>query len=153
MNQIIPRLYLGNYPDALSLGQENPNGVTAVLCVNDDRPATPPVSGIQKYAVPLSDDDAVSPQHFAQCVAWLLDRWTEENTILIHCAAGVNRSVVITAIFLVVIGVVADADAAIALIRKQRPAVTPPTATDQGCPKPVLLQSGREWLAGRTENK
>ena len=53
----------------------------------------------------------------------LRECWREGGTALIHCKAGLNRSVTTAAVFLVLHGVCATWDDAITLIRKQRPAV------------------------------
>ena len=73
----------------------------------------------QENGSPCQDISVGWPAAFAL----LRECWREGGTALIHCKAGLNRSVTTAAVFLVLHGLAPSWDAAIELIRAKRPAV------------------------------
>src|SRR5271157_3579863 len=99
MSQISHRLFVGGYAAAAGLAKDNPAKITAVLCVHQvmDYPQDPNIVYMHQ---PFNDGEAIPPTAFVKCLGWLKFMYENGHTILVHCAAGISRSVTILASFM-----------------------------------------------------
>ncbi|KAK1329534.1 hypothetical protein QTO34_011726 [Cnephaeus nilssonii] len=99
MLQVRPGLYLGGAA-AAEPGRLREAGVTAVLTVDAEEPDLQ-VEGLRRLFVPALDGpetDLLS--HLDRCVAFLGRARAEGRAALVHCHAGVSRSVAVMTAFL-----------------------------------------------------
>jgi len=80
--------------------------------------------GVTTLTVSIDDDpDADIAAHFARCIDFALPVLNSGHALLVHCAAGISRSVTIAAMLLIIHGMTAQS--ALQLLRKQRPCANP----------------------------
>jgi protein-tyrosine phosphatase len=149
MNMIADRIFVGDQPDTDGLAQANPNGITAVLSCRSEAPDAAELArnnaqlnvplpvGVTSYRVPLVDGATIPQERFWEALGWLDERYRRGARILIHCAAGVSRSVTICAAFMVTHNLASDMEQALAIIKVHRP---------QAGPNPLVWTSAKEWL-------
>jgi len=135
MSQISHRLFVGGYAAAAGLAKDNPAKITAVLCVHQvmDYPQDPNIVYMHQ---PFNDGEAIPPTAFVKCLGWLKFMYENGHTILVHCAAGISRSVTVLASFMHYAGI-ADFNAALDQIRMRRPVASP---------APAVLNSAKKML-------
>lgn len=102
-NIIIPRIWLGNRKAAQNIEFHNSNGITTIFNCTKDIPFYN--TALRQYRVPL--DDNLDPAEIRNLSLWAMEvaykmmrEYREGNTILVHCAAGMQRSAAVVAIFL-----------------------------------------------------
>ncbi|XP_062962323.1 dual specificity protein phosphatase 12 [Cynocephalus volans] len=104
MLEVRPGLYLGGVAAVAEPDQLREAGITAVLTVDSEEPgfkAGAGVEGLRSLFVPALDKpetDLLS--HLDRCVAFIGQTCTEGRAVLVHCHAGVSRSVAIVTAFL-----------------------------------------------------
>ena len=135
LSQIDHRLFVGGYAAAAALAKDNPLGITGVLCVHQamDYDRDP---GIVYQHVPFHDGEAIPEQAFVRCLGWLKFMHDSGHTVLVHCAAGISRSVTIAAAFMHYTGA-AEFDEALERIRARLPVAAP---------APAVLSSAKRML-------
>lgn len=135
LTQVGHRLYVGGYARAADLSKDNPHKITAVLCVHQvmDYPKSPEIVYMH---VPFADGQEIPPEAFAKALGWLKYMYENGHTILVHCAAGISRSVTVLASFMHYEGV-ADFYEALDAIRLSRP---------NASPAPAVLNSAKRML-------
>jgi|SRR5271157_3012115 len=136
MTQVSHRLWVGGYVQAAQLAIENPKGITAVLDVSTEPPYEKNPNVVYQK-IPFHDGHEIPRQQFAMCLGWLKFMYENGHIILIHCAAGISRSVTITASFMDYIGLAEDFDTALDRIRMARPIASP---------APAVLVSAKKML-------
>ena len=122
-NEIIPRLWLGNRNAALDPTWLTNHGITTVFNATKDIPfadGTPTI----KYRVPVDDnleeDEIINMAKWSPEIIYnVLKEYQGGSHILIHCAAGIQRSAAITAMSLIALKGM-DADQAITYIKSRR---------------------------------
>ncbi len=122
-NEIIPRLWLGNRNAALDLNWIQQHGITSVFNATKDIPFAEG-SVTEKYRIPV--DDNLEESEIINMAKWspeivynVLKAYQGGNHILIHCAAGMQRSAAITAMTLIALKGMTT-DQAIAFIKSRR---------------------------------
>uniref|UniRef100_A0A0D9S399 Dual specificity protein phosphatase 12 n=1 Tax=Chlorocebus sabaeus TaxID=60711 RepID=A0A0D9S399_CHLSB len=104
MLEVQPGLYLGGVAAVAEPDHLREAGITAVLTVDSEEPsfkAGPGVEGLWRLFVPALDKpetDLLS--HLDRCVAFIGQARAEGRAVLVHCHAGVSRSVAIITAFL-----------------------------------------------------
>lgn len=133
--EVAPRLWLGNRGAALSPAWLAEQGIRAVFNCTKDIPfapaggATPPM---RRYRVPV-DDDLSAAQVAAlgdaapEVVLKLGREYRRGEPVLVHCAAGMQRSAAVCAMFLMAAEGV-SAEHAMAYLRSRRPVTFFPSA-------------------------
>lgn len=103
-NEILPRLWLGNARASMDPDFLREHGIQVVFNCTKDRPFSPLVP-IQ-YRVPV--DDNLQEAEIRNMELWsseiayrLLAEYQQGRIILVHCAAGIQRSAAAVAFFLI----------------------------------------------------
>ena len=104
-HEIVPGIWLGNRRAAVNdkwLAEKN---ITVVFNASKDLPFSTTIK--KQYRIPV--DDNLQPEEIRNMTLWsheiiynLLKEHNAGNTILVHCAAGMQRSAAIIAMFLIV---------------------------------------------------
>jgi dual specificity phosphatase 12 len=111
VDQIIPRLWLGNYQAALDIDFLSKNKINLVINCTPNIPfvSNSNIRGIETFRIPVYDsllekDIILMEQYFKIIIPLLLRKYTiEKKNILIHCHAGKQRSAIVTAALLKVL--------------------------------------------------
>jgi predicted protein tyrosine phosphatase len=129
-NEIIPRLWLGNRNAALDPSWLSAHNITTVFNATKDIPFADGSPAV-KYRIPV--DDNLEEEEIINMAKWspeiiynVLKEYQSGAHILIHCAAGVQRSAAITAMTLIALKGV-NVDQAIAYIKSRRAIAFYPT--------------------------
>ena len=128
-NQIIPRLWLGDYESSQDKNFIAKNKISVIINCTKDLPFVS-IDKIYKYRVPVHDN--LQHEELTSMIYWigrivpLLDQhYQSDRTILVHCAAGMQRSAIVVLSYLYQY-VTHDASQALSLIKSNRPiAFTP----------------------------
>ena len=99
ITEVYNRLYVGGYVQASKLPLSNPESIEAVLDVSTEPPYDE-AKGIVYAHIPFDDGHAVPEGKFWACMRFLWEQYSQGKKVLIHCAAGMSRSVCIAAAFL-----------------------------------------------------
>jgi len=129
MSKVYNRLFISGYVQASHLGANNPMGITAVLNVSTDaaweRPTDYEEAPDVVYAhIPFEDGEEIPEAAFWACMKFLHDRYLHGDNVLIHCAAGISRSVTICTSFMHFAHIMQFADA-LEYIKTRRPVANP----------------------------
>ncbi len=122
-DEILPGLWLGNRNAALDPTWLEAKGIKAVFNCTKDIPFRPEIQ--RKYRVPV--DDNLEPEEIRNLELWAYEivyKLTREvqtgQPILVHCAAGMQRSAASIALYLMATQNMTP-DEAIAFIKARRP--------------------------------
>lgn len=88
MDQIRPWLYIGNYSDTLNKDDLDSHSIQAML----QFAALVEQTGITSLYLPVMDMSPISSRLFKEGVAFVLNEKEKGHSVLIACAAGINRS-------------------------------------------------------------
>lgn len=91
---VAPRLYQGTIPDG-------PLPVDCILDLYDRHQYD--AGAAERFGHHLSDGDKVPPE-LDTLAGWVYDRWKQGRTVYVHCAAGLNRSGLVVARVLTMMG-------------------------------------------------
>ena len=124
MNEIVDRLYIGDWNDALSLTHSNPNSIAAVLNVCENINVGLAMSSY--LHIPFPDHFPIPADKFSICMSWLNAQYNScRRRVFVHCACGVSRSPTICAAFLTKVGLASNIDEALTIIKNARPQADP----------------------------
>ncbi|XP_033101538.1 dual specificity protein phosphatase 22-B-like [Anneissia japonica] len=102
MSQILPGLYVGNLRDAKDAEQLEANKITHILSIHDN--AKPLISNMKYLCVAVADHpDQNLSQHFEECIDFIHECRLSGGACLVHCIAGVSRSVTVTVAYMMTI--------------------------------------------------
>jgi len=103
-DEIIPRLWLGNAKASMDEEFIRRNNITAVFNCTKNLPFSPIIP--IKYRVPV--DDNLEEEEIRNMELWsteiaykIIYEYMEGNTVLVHCAAGMQRSAASVAFMLI----------------------------------------------------
>ncbi len=129
-NEILPRLWLGNAKASMDAEWIRQEKITVVFNCTKDRPFSPLIPN--KYRVPV--DDNLQEAEIRNMELWaseisyrILREYQQGHVILVHCAAGMQRSAAAIAFFLIAY-LRQRASEAIAFIKERRPIAFHPAA-------------------------
>jgi len=128
-HEIVPGLWLGNAKAAKDSKWLAQNNITVVFNATKDLPFSPTIK--KQYRIPVDDnlqaDEIRNMTLWSQEVVYkLIEERKNGNTVLVHCAAGMQRSATIVAMYLIVINGMAWQQA-ITFIQGIRPIAFRPT--------------------------
>ena len=129
-NEIVPRLWLGNAKAAHDTSFLREKGITIVFNCSKDIPFHALMKNC--YRVPV--DDNLQQAELRNLELWSFEiiaklsrEYKTGKPILVHCAAGMQRSAAVVAMFLIA-SMHISSDAAIEYIRERRPIAFMPMA-------------------------
>lgn len=99
ISRVYNRLFVGGYVQASKLSVSNPFGIQAVLDVSTEPPYVE-APGIVYAHIPFKDGEGIPEDEFWSCLRFLFEQYSLGRVVLIHCAAGISRSVSIAISFL-----------------------------------------------------
>lgn len=139
MDFILDQIAVGSYEDAINLQVLQANDITAVLDLASEVSYSLPPS-ILRLKIPIEDRVPMKQEYIRLAVNWLKNA-AEERRVLVHCLAGISRSVTIVMCYLHEVQGFSLEDA-YGMIRSKR---------FQANPHPALLDSIHEYY--QVENK
>jgi hypothetical protein len=97
-DEIIDRLWLGNYNSSQDINFLRKNNITVIINCTKDLPILP-LSGVYKYRLPVHDNlehsEIATMTELLANILPKIDRYYRSGrSILIHCAAGMQRSAI-----------------------------------------------------------
>ncbi|KAJ8303583.1 hypothetical protein KUTeg_019979 [Tegillarca granosa] len=102
MNKIIPGLYVGNFRDAKDEQQLKDNKITHIVAIHDNAKK---LRDDMEYLCVIASDtpDQELMQFFPQCIDFIHKARLKGGNVLIHCLAGVSRSVTIACAYIMTV--------------------------------------------------
>ncbi|KFM67381.1 Dual specificity protein phosphatase 22, partial [Stegodyphus mimosarum] len=99
MNKVLPGLYVGNFRDAKDQEQLRANNITHIISIHDNAKK---VHDDKEYlCIQAADTPGQNlTQFFSRCNDFIHRARSSGGGVLIHCLAGVSRSVTIAAAYL-----------------------------------------------------
>ncbi|CDO77073.1 hypothetical protein BN946_scf184473.g17 [Trametes cinnabarina] len=123
MNEIVPNLWVGDLPSALDTEKLKAHNIRSVLSAMRGRVTIHDT--FIRHQVNIDDTESSDIlQHFVPAVTFIQAELDKGHGVLVHCQAGMSRSVAIVAAYLMVSQGL-DPESALAVIRKSRPNVQP----------------------------
>ena len=129
-HEILPRLWLGNARAALNEQFLKDKGIETVFNCSKEIPFSPAIR--RRYRVPV--DDNLQAEEIRNMELWsyeivykLNQEYNEGHPILVHCAAGMQRSPAVIAMFLIAMAGLSH-EQAMAFIQQRRPIAFLPSA-------------------------
>ncbi|XP_007448368.1 PREDICTED: dual specificity protein phosphatase 22 [Lipotes vexillifer] len=102
MNKILPGLYIGNFKDARDAEQLSKNQVTHILSVHDS--ARPALEGVKYLCIPAADSPSQNlTRHFKESIQFIHECRLRGEGCLVHCLAGVSRSVTLVVAYIMTV--------------------------------------------------
>ncbi|KAK3697456.1 hypothetical protein RRG08_031219 [Elysia crispata] len=102
MNKILPGLYIGNFRDAKDLEQLKTNNITHIVSIHDN--AKKILDNKEYLCIQASDSpDQDLSIFFPQVINFIHRARLDGGGVLVHCLAGVSRSVTITAAYIMTV--------------------------------------------------
>lgn len=130
-HEIVPRLWLGNAQAARDEQWLNAQGISVIFNCTKDIPFTH--LPVKKYRLPV--DDNLREEEIRNMTLWssetvykILQEYYSGNTILVHCAAGMQRSACAVAMTLTVLMYPRKHNEIMSFIQSIRPVAFTPSA-------------------------
>ncbi|XP_073080153.1 dual specificity protein phosphatase 22 isoform X3 [Manis javanica] len=99
---ILPGLYIGNFKDARDAEQLSKNKVTHILSVHDS--ARPMLEGVKYLCIPAADSPSQNlTRHFKESIKFIHECRLRGEGCLVHCLAGVSRSVTLVIAYIMTV--------------------------------------------------
>ncbi|XP_061095600.1 dual specificity protein phosphatase 22-B-like isoform X1 [Conger conger] len=123
INKVLPDLYLGNFKDARDREQLARNNITHILSIHDS--ATPLLQEMTYLCIPAADLPTQNlTQHFRDSIVFMHESRLKGEGCLVHCLAGVSRSVTLVVAYIMTVTELGWQDA-LAAVRASRPCAGP----------------------------
>ena len=128
MDQILDRLYLGDFTDAEAVTLDQ---CTCVLTLNEVLPVltSPFIVHVHR---PTPDEVYLPPYIWGGLVTLLAEALHQEDAVLVHCRLGVSRSPSLVAAYLYACGYAKTVTTALAYLVSRRSVVAPHSETWKG---------------------
>ncbi|KAM6350514.1 dual specificity protein phosphatase 22 isoform 2-T2 [Podargus strigoides] len=102
MNKILPGLFIGNFKDARDVEQLSKNNITHILSIHDS--ARPMLEGVKYLCIPAADSPSQNlARHFRESIKFIHECRLTGEGCLVHCLAGVSRSVTLVVAYIMTI--------------------------------------------------
>ncbi|KAL4646444.1 dual specificity protein phosphatase 22-B-like [Arapaima gigas] len=123
INKVLPHLYLGNFKDARDKEQLARYNITHILSIHDS--AAPLLQEMTYLCIPASDLPSQDlTQHFKESIKFIHESRLKGEGCLVHCLAGVSRSVTLVVAYIMSVTSLGWQDA-LAAVRVARPCAGP----------------------------
>ncbi|XP_068054499.1 dual specificity protein phosphatase 22 isoform X1 [Anomalospiza imberbis] len=100
--QILPGLFIGNFKDARDVEQLSKNNITHILSIHDS--ARPMLEGMKYLCIPAADSPSQNlARHFRESIKFIHECRLTGEGCLVHCLAGVSRSVTLVVAYIMTI--------------------------------------------------
>ncbi|XP_050979765.1 dual specificity protein phosphatase 22-B [Labeo rohita] len=146
INKVLPDLYLGNFKDARDREQLARNNITHILSIHDT--AAPMLQEMTYLCIPAADSPTQNLiQHFKQSIKFMHDSRLKGEGCLVHCLAGVSRSVTLVVAYVMTVTTLGWREA-LAAVKVARPCASPNMGFQNQLQEFETnhLQQFREWL-------
>lgn len=128
-NEVHPRIYVGNFKASQDVQWLRENKITVIVNCTKDLKFCPIIEQtFVKYIYRIPVHDNLEQEEIDNLTQWapeavfsIAQHWREGNTILIHCAAGMQRSAATAAMTVYVLQGYTDYKQAISQIKAGRP--------------------------------
>lgn len=151
INKVLPDLYLGNFKDARDREQLARNNITHILSIHDS--SAPILQEMTYLCISAADLPSQNlTQHFRQSIVFMHESRLKGEGCLVHCLAGVSRSVTLVVAYIMTVTGLGWQEA-LAAVRVARPCAGPNLGFQRQLQEFETTQASqfREWL--RTEYK
>ncbi|XP_029446386.1 dual specificity protein phosphatase 22 isoform X2 [Rhinatrema bivittatum] len=102
MNKVLPGLFIGNFKDARDVEELHKNNITHILSIHDS--ARPMLEGMKYLCIPASDSPSQDlARHFKESIKFIHECRLEGEGCLVHCLAGVSRSVTLVVAYIMTV--------------------------------------------------
>ncbi|XP_067607929.1 dual specificity protein phosphatase 22 isoform X6 [Pseudorca crassidens] len=102
LHRILPGLYIGSFKDARDAEQLSKNQVTHILSVHDS--ARPALEGVKYLCIPAADSPSQNlTRHFKESIQFIHECRLRGEGCLVHCLAGVSRSVTLVVAYIMTV--------------------------------------------------
>lgn len=135
ISEVYNRLFVGGYIQASKLLYRNPFKIEAVLDVSTEPPYEEAKDIVYAH-IPFDDGGGIPEKKFWACMEFLFEQYSQGKNVLIHCAAGISRSVTIAIAFLCYAKIMGFDDA-FNYVRQRRQIANPHRD---------VMNSARKWL-------
>ncbi|XP_023775536.1 dual specificity protein phosphatase 22 isoform X5 [Pyrgilauda ruficollis] len=99
---ILPGLFIGNFKDARDVEQLSKNNITHILSIHDS--ARPMLEGMKYLCIPAADSPSQNlARHFRESIKFIHECRLTGEGCLVHCLAGVSRSVTLVVAYIMTI--------------------------------------------------
>ncbi|KAM6374249.1 dual specificity protein phosphatase 22 isoform 1-T1 [Alca torda] len=99
---ILPGLFIGNFKDARDVEQLSKNNITHILSIHDS--ARPMLEGVKYLCIPAADSPSQNlARHFRESIKFIHECRLTGEGCLVHCLAGVSRSVTLVVAYIMTI--------------------------------------------------
>ncbi|KAI1902269.1 hypothetical protein AGOR_G00042960 [Albula goreensis] len=123
VNKVLPGLYLGNFKDARDKEQLARHNITHILSIHDS--AAPLLQEMTYLCIPAADLPTQNlTQYFKESISFMHESRLKGEGCLVHCLAGVSRSVTLVVAYLMTVTGLGWQDALTA-VRVARPCAGP----------------------------
>ncbi|XP_017328111.1 dual specificity protein phosphatase 22-B [Ictalurus punctatus] len=123
ISKVLPDLYLGNFKDARDREQLARNNITHILSIHDT--AAPILQEMTYLCIPAADLPTQDlKKHFKQSIMFMHECRLKGEGCLVHCLAGVSRSVTLVVAYIMTVTGLGWQEA-LAAVRVARPCATP----------------------------
>ncbi|KAG7488349.1 hypothetical protein MATL_G00034020 [Megalops atlanticus] len=123
INKVLPDLYLGNIKDARDREQLARHNITHILSIHDS--AAPQLPEMTYLCIPAADLPSQNLiQHFKDSIVFMHESRLKGEGCLVHCLAGVSRSVTLVVAYIMTVTGLGWQDA-LAAVRVARPCAGP----------------------------
>ncbi|KAM3866195.1 dual specificity protein phosphatase 22-B-like [Diretmus argenteus] len=149
LNKVLPDLYLGNFKDARDREQLARNNITHILSIHDT--AAPILQEMTYLCIAAADLPTQNlTQHFKQSIMFMHESRLKGEGCLVHCLAGVSRSVTLVVAYIMTVTGLGWQEA-LAAVRVARPCAGPNLGFQRQLQEFEATHADqfREWL--RTE--
>ncbi|XP_056121583.1 dual specificity protein phosphatase 22-B [Rhinichthys klamathensis goyatoka] len=146
INKVLSDLYLGNFKDARDREQLARNNITHILSIHDT--AAPILQEMTYLCIPAADSPTQNLiQHFKKSIMFMHESRLKGEGCLVHCLAGVSRSVTLVVAYVMTVTTLGWQDA-LAAVKLARPCASPNEGFQTQLKEfeSTQLQQFREWL-------
>ncbi|XP_005912733.1 dual specificity protein phosphatase 22-B isoform X1 [Haplochromis burtoni] len=151
INKVLPDLYLGNFKDARDREHLARNNITHILSIHDS--AAPILQEMTYLCISAADLPTQNlSQYFKQSIVFMHESRLKGEGCLVHCLAGVSRSVTLVVAYIMTVTGLGWQEA-LAAVKVVRPCAGPNLGFQRQLQEFEKAQAEqfREWL--RTEYK
>ncbi|XP_056149732.1 dual specificity protein phosphatase 22-B [Lampris incognitus] len=146
INKVLPDLYLGNFKDARDREQLARNNITHILSIHDS--AAPILQEMTYLCISAADLPTQNlTQYFKQSIMFMHESRLKGEGCLVHCLAGVSRSVTLVVAYIMTVTGLGWQEA-LAAVRVARPCAGPNVGFQRQLQEFEATQAEqvREWL-------